>query len=142
MSLLQENRSLHLWIFKEDFKGEREEKKRREGERRRKGEREGKKELTIQFMIYHLQHRNKKNSKFYKFQGSRIKKKKGKSNHNCEKGKKKREEVFWKPRSQIWQKAEESVGENCEWFKLLFLILLALNFEEKCWVNVALNGFP
>ena len=34
-------------------------------------------------MIYHLQHRNKKNSKFYKFQGSRIKeKKKGKSNHN------------------------------------------------------------
>ena len=52
---------------------------RKEGEGE---EKEGvkKKELTIQFMIYHLQHRNKKNSKFYKFQGSRIKKeKKGKS---------------------------------------------------------------
>ena len=45
-----------------------------------KGKKSKKKELTIQFMIYHLQHRNKKNSKFYKFQGSRIKKeKKGKS---------------------------------------------------------------
>ena len=52
-----------------------------EGRARREGGKSKKKELTIQFMIYHLQHRNKKNSKVYKFQG-RIKK--GKGNHNWE----------------------------------------------------------
>ena len=48
------------------------------------------------------------------------------------KRKKKKENCALNPKTKSSKNLTESVGENSEWFKLLFLLLLVLNFGGKC----------